>query len=198
MLKLGDTSLQVRHAAPVPLVDCARDETDVARRVGAVNVSPVHVQARVIPPRKRDHVFEKEPLVHAPLGRDEDAAGAVIPVPGVAGVVAPADGSAEATHEPAALGVVGNDVRVGEVLFDGRPALALRATSAASRATLSKVCEKNDVRAGAAGTADQNSVPAESAFDGKFAEPVARARERVFAFEASRLAAFQESPQWTR
>ena len=135
----------------------AGDETDIPRGVRAVNVLSVHLKARVTPARQRDHVFEKETLVRAPLGRNVDAAS----------------------------------------LATSRVRLTFAATAAARRATEAKIGEQHHVRPGAARASNEDSIPAESAFNGKFAEPVARARERVLAFETSRLAALQESPQWT-
>lgn len=185
------------HPPLVPGVDRPRDEPDVAGLVAAINVLAVHFEARVIPTRQRDHVFEKKPLVRAPLGSNGYAAGAVVLVPGVLGVVAATDGCAKAPKQALALHVVGDDCGEPSRLATGRARPTFAAAVATCRAAEPKVREKNLVRLGAAGASDEDAFAPDAAFDGKFAEPVARARERVFVFEASSLAAFQEPLQRT-
>jgi len=60
-----------------------------------------------------------------------------------------------------------------------------------------KIREQRDVRVRATRAQDSDAVAADSLDNGKFAEPITKARERVFPHEASSLAAFQESPQLT-
>lgn len=109
------------------------DEPDVPRPVRAVDVNSIDVESRVSPPRQTDDVLEKKAFVRPPLGINKDPARPVACVPGVEGVVAPADRRGEAAHETLAFVVVGDDVGEPEVLLNRASGLQLRASVAASR-----------------------------------------------------------------
>lgn len=142
---------------------------------------------------------QESPLVSTPLGVDKDSPPPVVGEGCVRGHVAPPDGRGESIKQSPTLFVVGDDIRVLEVLLDGVAGCRVGADLAAGRSPLTEVPERDLVGGPSTVTTNNDSVSrGGDARNGKFPEPVSSARERVLALEATWLASSQEVPQSTR
>lgn len=182
------------------------DKAEVTRLVTAVDILPIKLQPRAIPPVKSDQMGEKFPLsalTDPPFFVNVNAPSAIVGKARVFRIVASLNARGYSIEKAPTVFVVRNDVGVSPILFSGFPGFNESASHTARGRSFDEVGVVDGVRRRSARAHDDNVLnPAHPALldigHGKFAEPVSSDWDRMLAFEMSSLAAFQEPFVLTR